>query len=100
VVGRLGHLRRPDAFDAYLRRSIVNLSKNHFRHRAVERAYLARAGRGAEAGSFEAGVVAHGSMRRALLRLPERQRAALVLRFYEETHALVIDEGDAFCPGA
>jgi len=37
-VGRLRFLRDPDAFEPYLRRTIVNLSKNHFRRRAVERA--------------------------------------------------------------
>jgi len=84
VVGRLAHLRSPDAFDAYLRRSIVNLSKNHFRHRAVERAYLARENRETDTGSVETAIVTHESMRQALLQLPERQRVALVLRFYED----------------
>lgn len=41
-VGRLHFLRDPEAFEGYLRRTIVNLSKNHFRRRAVERSYLAR----------------------------------------------------------
>jgi RNA polymerase sigma-70 factor (sigma-E family) len=87
VVGRLEHLRNLEAFYPYLRRSIINLSKNHFRHRAVERAYLARAAGEPPVEAVEAadaGVVAHDSMRRALLRLPERQRAAVVLRFYED----------------
>src|SRR6266516_2559329 len=39
-VGRLHHLRGPEAFDAYLRRTIVNLSKDVFRRRALERSYL------------------------------------------------------------
>ena len=43
VVGHLGHLRDASSFDAYLRRTVVNLSKNHFRRRAVERRFLARA---------------------------------------------------------
>ena len=42
VSGRLAHLREGAAFDAYLRRAVVNLAKNHFRRRAVERAYLER----------------------------------------------------------
>lgn len=41
-VGRLHHLREPEAFDAYLRRTIVNLSKDVFRRRALERSYLER----------------------------------------------------------
>src|SRR5512133_3440418 len=44
-MGRLRFLRDPDAFEPYLRRTIVNLSKNRFRRRAVERAYLEREGR-------------------------------------------------------
>lgn len=89
VVGRLGHLRERGAFYVYLRRTIVNLSKNHFRHRAVERAYLERYGPVGDGDRFETGspgptVAEHEDMRRALLGLPARQRAALVLRFYED----------------
>src|SRR6184192_809214 len=39
---RLVHLRDPDAFHAYLRRTVVNLSHSHFRRKKVERAYLER----------------------------------------------------------
>ena len=42
LVGRLRHLREPNAFWAYLRRTIVNLATSHFRHRRVERTYLER----------------------------------------------------------
>ena len=42
VAGRFGHLRSPSAFDAYLRRAVVNLCTSQFRHRKVERAYLER----------------------------------------------------------
>jgi RNA polymerase sigma-70 factor (sigma-E family) len=84
VVGRLGHLRAPEAFYPYLRRTIVNLSKNHFRHRAVERAFLARTQLDPQADAVESGVVNRESMRRALLTLPARQRAAVVLRYFED----------------
>src|SRR5437763_10570377 len=43
LAGRLVHLRDPGAFDAYLRRTVVNLSRSHFRRKKVERAYLERA---------------------------------------------------------
>jgi DNA-directed RNA polymerase specialized sigma24 family protein len=39
-VSRLDHLRDPGAFDGYLRRTIVNLSKNVPRRRAVERSHI------------------------------------------------------------
>src|SRR5438045_7060440 len=42
LAGRLVHLRDPGAFEAYLRRTVVNLSHSHFRRRKVERVYLER----------------------------------------------------------
>lgn len=84
AAGRLAHLRSPEAFGPYLRRTVVNLSKNHFRHRAVERAFVARQARGPASHPVDVRTVEHESMRRALLALPARQRAALVLRFYED----------------
>jgi len=82
-VGRLRFLRDPDAFEPYLRRTIVNLSKNHFRRRAVERAYLEREGPRIEDFSTDPDFASHDTLRSALLRLPLRQRTALVLRYYE-----------------
>jgi RNA polymerase sigma-70 factor (sigma-E family) len=84
LIGRLRHLRDPDAFEAYLRRTIVNLATSHLRHRAVERAYLEREGPRAPSEGRDPDVATYESMRRALLALPERQRAAIVLRFYED----------------
>src|SRR5438093_10662400 len=40
LAGRLVHLRDPGAFDAYLRRPIVNLAYSHFRGKRGERSYL------------------------------------------------------------
>jgi RNA polymerase sigma-70 factor (sigma-E family) len=82
-VGRLGHLRHPDAFGSYLRSTIVNLSRSHFRRRKVERAYIESASRAPMLPPpVDAGF--DHEVHEALLRLPERQRAALVLRFYED----------------
>ena len=83
LVGRLQHLRDPGAFGAYLRRTIVNLATSYFRHRRVERAYLQRA---AAAPTIEAHTNEDldEAMHAVLLRLPQRQRAAIVLRFYED----------------
>ena len=44
VAGRFRHLRMPDAFDAYLRRTIVNLYTSQLRRTKLERAYVARHG--------------------------------------------------------
>jgi RNA polymerase sigma-70 factor (sigma-E family) len=84
ATGRFAHLRSPSAFDAYLRRAVVNLCTSQFRHRKVERAYLAR-----EAGRAPASVPApdigeRDELRAALRELPPRQRAAVVLRYYED----------------
>jgi RNA polymerase sigma-70 factor (sigma-E family) len=84
LIGRLHHLRDPGAFESYLRRTIVNLSTSHFRHRAVERAYLEREAPRVPRETLEPDVVTLEDMRRALLSLPSRQRAAIVLRFYED----------------
>lgn len=83
-VGRLHHLRDPEAFDAYLRRTIVNLSKDTFRRRALERSYLERRTAEIREGNTDRDVAAYVSMRSALLSLPARQRAAIVLRYYED----------------
>jgi len=83
LVGRLRHLRDANAFGAYLRRTIVNLSTSYFRHRKVERAYLERIARAPEV-TTNPNEELDETMHEALLRLPERQRAALVLRFYED----------------
>ncbi len=40
LAGRFAHLRDPEAFPAYLHRTIVNLARSQFRRRRVERAYL------------------------------------------------------------
>ena len=83
LVGRLRHLRDPRAFGAYLRRTIVNLATSHFRHRRVELCYL-------ELTAAAPTIHAHPNeeldeaMHAVLLRLPQRQRAAIVLRFYED----------------
>ena len=83
LVGRLRHLREPDAFWAYLRRTIVNLATSHFRHRRVERAYVERVA-AVPAAVSNVNEELDETMHRVLLELPQRQRAAIVLRFYED----------------
>ncbi len=83
LVGRLRHLREPNAFWAYLRRTIVNLATSHFRHRRVEHSYLERLAAAPMAHTNDNGELDE-TMHGALLGLPQRQRAAIVLRFYED----------------
>jgi RNA polymerase sigma-70 factor (sigma-E family) len=84
MVGRLQFLREAESSWAYLRRTIVNLSKNHFRRRAVERSYVERQAARPSIEAIDADVTTQAAMRSALLALPERQRCAIVLRYYED----------------
>jgi RNA polymerase sigma-70 factor (sigma-E family) len=85
LIGRLGAIRDEEAIAAYLRQSVVNLARNHWRKRGSERAYLRREGPAlvAEA-SARPDFEARDELWEALGSLPYRQRAALVLRFYED----------------
>jgi RNA polymerase sigma-70 factor (sigma-E family) len=84
-VGRFRYLRVPDAFDAYLRRAIVNLHTSGLRRRRVERAWLIReVGRLAHSAAPFPDVGARADLWTTLATLPARQRAALVLRYYED----------------
>ena len=75
-------LSRQDAFGSYLRTTIVNLSRSRWRRLALERrqtrADYAPAPR--DEGQYEERDAIKGK----LLALPERQRAAVVLRYFED----------------
>src|SRR5438094_4098952 len=84
MFGRFQDLRDPGAFEAYLRRTVVNLSRKHFRRRKVERAYVQQHGGSVSVQAPDRDVAGEQALRRALLALPLRQRTAIVLRFYED----------------
>ena len=84
ALARFAHLRRPQSLRAYLRRTVVNLAGKHARRSRNERAFLAQAGSGALAAASEPDVELRDQLWSALRQLPHRQRAALVLRFYED----------------
>ena len=88
VAGRLRDVQ-PDAFGAYLRRTVVNLVRSHFRHARVQRRYAdriesdARIHREAvESASSTADAETSAQLWAALLALPVSQREAVVCRFY------------------
>ena len=82
LAGRLLHLRDRRGFHAYLRQTIVNLSRSHFRRKALERRFIERH---AEPPPVEPpDLSAQETTRRALMELPLRQRTALVLRYFED----------------
>lgn len=85
LIARFGNLRGPQAADAYIKRTVVNLSNDLFRHRRVERAYLART-RGSAGRSPDElpDVEGKDQLWMQLQRIAPRQRSALVLRYFED----------------
>ena len=84
LAGRFVDFRDPRGFDSYLRTTVVNLSRAHFRHRKVERAYLEREARRSEPEAQEQDLGTRQALREALFGLSTRQRAAIVLRYFED----------------
>jgi RNA polymerase sigma-70 factor (sigma-E family) len=82
LAGHLLHLRDTGGFEAYLRRTIVNLANSHFRRRKVERRYTDRQASMLTATGKDPDIPTREAARVALLDLPPRQRTAIVLRFY------------------
>ena len=85
MLGRFEFIRRPASFQAYLHRTVINLSRNHWRRRDLERRYEN------QEGNFRAQHVVDApdtetasDLWTAVQSLPHRQRAAIVLRFYED----------------
>ena len=78
VLGRFGNLRKPDAFRAYLMRTVVSLTKNHHRRRSIERNRVLPPVTSTQRDERD------DDLFDALKQLPERQRVALVLRYCED----------------
>jgi RNA polymerase sigma-70 factor (sigma-E family) len=83
MAGRPTHIRGVHDVDAYLRRIVVNLYTSSLRRRRVERAWLARR-ESMPPVSGPDQFAERDAMWQALQGLPRRQRAAIVLRFYED----------------
>ena len=99
LTGRFAHLRNREAFGAYLRRTVVNLVKNQFRRRAVERRYLEAERPRTPPADLQPDVATSELVRWALMELPPRQRLALVLRYYEDLSERQIGEAIGCAPG-
>jgi RNA polymerase sigma-70 factor (sigma-E family) len=82
LAGRLLHLRDSRGFEAYLRRTVVNLANSHFRRRKVERRFAERQAGMLTPTRQDPDIATRETARAALLELPPRQRTAIVLRFY------------------
>jgi RNA polymerase sigma-70 factor (sigma-E family) len=87
VAARFRHLRDRNSFEPYLRRTMVNLAKSGFRRASLERRFIARF-RDPKPRSTTPEIDTRHDLWQLLLRLPARQRIALVLRFYEDMSEL------------
>lgn len=83
TAGRLTRFRDPTVFDAYLRRTVVNLCRARRRRIAVEQRYLRR-GVERPVEPDRSRTEDRDVLWAALRELPDRQRAAVVLRYYED----------------
>jgi RNA polymerase sigma-70 factor, ECF subfamily len=82
--GRFADLRKPNSFPTYLRATIVNLTRKHFQRRGLERLYLDRLRTRPAQRVAPPDIEQREVVTQALLKVPERQRAALVLHYYED----------------
>ena len=78
-------IRHPSSVSGYMRATVVNLARGHFRHAQVERRHLERQRASAEPSRVEPPDIEQRDLLLAELgRLPLRQRTAVVLRYYED----------------
>lgn len=79
-------LHDPAAGYGYLRTTVVNAARNHHRRQAVERRHLKVVGPADEPGAEYSVLLAeeHQQVLKALRTLPARQRAVVVLRYWEQ----------------
>jgi RNA polymerase sigma factor (sigma-70 family) len=83
AAGRFRHLREPEAFGAYLRRTVVNACRARARRARRERLFLQRAWRirGIEP---DTSADDRDELLPLIKALPYRQRTALVLRYWDD----------------
>ena len=82
VAGRLTMLRKPEAFEGYLRQTVVNLARSHIRRKVRDRAIAERVRRERTSHVGAPDVAQSDLIARGMQALTHRQRAAIVLRFY------------------
>jgi len=99
LAGRFMHIREPVAFEAYLRRTVVNLANSHFRRAGKERTKERRLAGLRQTEAVEVDLAFRDSIQRALFALRPKQRAAVVLRFYDDLSERQIAEVLGCRPG-
>ncbi|MHB8510582.1 MAG: sigma-70 family RNA polymerase sigma factor [Actinomycetota bacterium] len=81
MAARFSDLRHEEAFPFYLKRAVVNRAASQSRRRRIERDWSRRQ---RERTTDIPDVATKDELWQAMLELPVRQRAVLVLRFYED----------------
>jgi len=83
---RWGSIRRTDQPDVYVRRLLVNASRSWWRRRSNRERPADRPA----SGDLSTESAERDAMRRLIATLPHRQRAVLVLRYYEDLDDVTI----------
>jgi RNA polymerase sigma-70 factor (sigma-E family) len=89
---RWGRIRRTDNPDVYLRRMVANLARSWWRRRANREVPVERAGESSAPGDVADEAAERDALWRLIARLPYKQRAVVVLRYYEDLEDLTIAE--------
>lgn len=89
---RWGRIRRSDNPDVYLRRMLVNAARSWWRRASNRELPVERTGDPAAPGDIGTEWAERDALRRSIARLPYRQRAVLVLRYYEDLDDATIAE--------
>jgi RNA polymerase sigma factor (sigma-70 family) len=82
--GRFADMRKPNSFPSYLKATVVNLTRKHFRRRGLEKLFAERLRARPVQSVAPPNVEQREIVTQALLKIPVRQRAALVLHYYED----------------
>jgi RNA polymerase sigma-70 factor (sigma-E family) len=99
--GNWRRLRDPDKALAYLRQAVVNRSRSALRRRAVELKHAPHPMPDMPSAEHSAlGALEHQRVTAALRRLPQRQREAIVLRYYADLSEAQIAEAMGISRGA
>ena len=94
---RWGRVSRLDSPEAWTYRVAVNLARSRRRRQQAEQRALARVG--VDAGALAAEVADSVAVRDAVAALPERMRAALVLRYFADLPVAEVAEILDCAPG-
>jgi RNA polymerase sigma-70 factor (sigma-E family) len=101
--GRWRRLRDADKALAYLRATVVNRARSALRRRSVVNRYLSSVPPQSTVPSAEyaaLGLLEHADVLTAVRRLPQRQREAIVLRYYADLSEAQIAEAMGVSRGA